>query len=151
MILKFSLFTTIMSGAERKHHMDGLIIKEKWLDLILSGKKTLEIRGSNTTKINETIYLLESGTHRVRGTCAIKSTFPITCDDWYNNTNKHCVDIPYSKLRKRYDTPYAWVLKDIEHWDDVSYYEHPKGAVIWIKNVEPTDEMHDNERLRYGY
>lgn len=25
--------------------MDGLVIKKKWIDLILSGKKTLEIRG----------------------------------------------------------------------------------------------------------
>lgn len=43
--------------------MDGLIIKKKWLDLIVSGKKTIEIRGSNTKKQNETIYLLESRTH----------------------------------------------------------------------------------------
>ena len=47
--------------------MDGLIIKRQWLDLILSGKKTLEIRGSDTKKVGEAIYLLESGTHRVRG------------------------------------------------------------------------------------
>lgn len=46
-------------------NMDGLIIKKKWLDLIVSGIKTIEIRGSNTQKQNETIYLLESGTHRV--------------------------------------------------------------------------------------
>lgn len=38
--------------------MDGMIIKKKWLDLIVSGKKTVEIRGSNTKKQNETIYLL---------------------------------------------------------------------------------------------
>lgn len=30
--------------------MDGLIIKKKWLDLILSNKKTLEIRGNDTHK-----------------------------------------------------------------------------------------------------
>lgn len=30
--------------------MDGLIIKKEWLDLILSGKKTLEIRGHDTKK-----------------------------------------------------------------------------------------------------
>lgn len=30
--------------------MDGLIIKRQWIDLILSGKKTLEIRGSDTKK-----------------------------------------------------------------------------------------------------
>lgn len=46
--------------------MDGLIIKKKWLDLILSGKKTLEIRGHDTHKLGETIYLLESGSHRAQ-------------------------------------------------------------------------------------
>lgn len=29
--------------------MYGLIIKKKWLDLIMSGQKTLEIRGSRTS------------------------------------------------------------------------------------------------------
>lgn len=28
--------------------MYGLIIKKKWLDLIVSGKKVIEIRGSDT-------------------------------------------------------------------------------------------------------
>ena len=40
--------------------MYGLIIKKKWLDLIVSGKKVIEIRGSDTKRQNETIYLLES-------------------------------------------------------------------------------------------
>lgn len=44
--------------------MDGLIIKKKWLDLIVDGKKTIEIRGSDTNKQNETIYLLVSMTER---------------------------------------------------------------------------------------
>ena len=35
--------------------MEGLIIKKKWLDLIVSGKKTIEIRGNNTQKQNERI------------------------------------------------------------------------------------------------
>ena len=73
--------------------MDGLIIKGQWLDLILSGKKTLEIRGSDTKKIGETIYLLESGTHRVRGKCKICSTHSISCSNWGEEYEKHCVDI----------------------------------------------------------
>lgn len=47
--------------------MDGLIIKKKWLDLILSGKKTLEIRGCSTKKTGVPIYLLESGSRRGGG------------------------------------------------------------------------------------
>lgn len=52
-------------------------ILKKWLNLILSGKKTIEIRGSNTKKIGQPIYLLESGTNLVKGTCIIDSTYPM--------------------------------------------------------------------------
>ena len=33
---------------KKEKSMDGLIIKHKWLDLILKGKKTIEVRGSDT-------------------------------------------------------------------------------------------------------
>lgn len=130
--------------------MDGLIIKKQWLDLIISGKKILEIRGCDTKKIGEKIYLLESGTHRVRGTCKIISTYPMSCSDWHTEHNKHCVDISYSELKKIYKNPTAWILIDIEPIEDIWYYEHPKGAVIWVKDVQPYDEM-QNEKIRYGY
>ena len=130
--------------------MDGLIIKKEWLDLILSGKKTLEIRGCDTKKIEQKIYLLESGTHRVRGTCKIFTTYPISCSDWCEEYEKHCVDISYSELKKIYKNPTAWELTDVEPIEDIWYYEHPKGAVIWVKDVQPYDEMQD-ERIRYGY
>lgn len=88
--------------------MDGLIIKKKWLDLIVSGKKTIEIRGSNTKKQNETIYLLESRTHRVVATAVISSAYPISYSNWADERDKHCVYITYADLRKRYKTPYAY-------------------------------------------
>lgn len=46
--------------------MDGLIIKEKWLRLILSGLKSWEIRGSRTKK-RGTIYLIQSGSSHIMG------------------------------------------------------------------------------------
>lgn len=130
--------------------MDGLIIKKKWLDLIISGKKTIEIRGSNTKNQNETIYLLESGTHRVVATAVISSTYPVSCSDWPEERDRHCVNASYAELKKRYKTPYAWVLSKIKPIEDIWYYEHPQGAVIWVKDVQPIDEMCD-ERIRYGY
>lgn len=131
--------------------MDGLIIKEKWLSLIVQGKKTFEIRGSNTSKLNETIYLLESGTHRVRATCKIEGTYKITAKSWLATLDRHCVDISYSDLIKRYKTPYAWKLSEIVPYEDISYYDHPKGAVIWVKDVSPSDEIGNDEYLRCGY
>jgi hypothetical protein len=40
--------------------MKGLIVKSPWIELILEGKKTWEIRGSNT-KIRGPIALIKSG------------------------------------------------------------------------------------------
>jgi hypothetical protein len=130
--------------------MDGLIIKKKWLDLIVNGKKTIEIRGSDTKKEGEKIYLLESGTHKIVATAVISSTYLISCSDWSEERKEHCVDISYSDLKKRYKTPYAWVLSDVTPIKDIWYYKHSQGAVIWVKDVQPIDEMQD-ERIRYGY
>jgi hypothetical protein len=115
--------------------MYGLIIKKKWLDLIMSGKKSLEIRSSDTKHQGERIYLLESGSHKVRGTCIIDSTFPLSCSDWCEEADNHLVDISYKELLKVYKSPHAWVLKKIQPIDKDAYYEHKKGSVIWIKDV----------------
>lgn len=140
----------IRSNGKESVIMDGLIIKKKWLDLILSGKKTLEIRGCSTKKTGVQIYLLESSSKRVRGTCIIQSVYPISCSDWSEEQENHCVDLSYKELKERYKNPHAWVLADVEPVEDVWYYDHPNGAVIWVKDVSPVDEMKD-ERLRYGY
>lgn len=122
--------------------MNGLIIKKEWLDLIIEGKKTLEIRGSDTKHKNEKIYLLESGSHKVRGTCIIEDTYPISSADWYvysSEKNQHCIDtskVSYEDLLKRYKNPYAWVLKDIIPINYDCNYEYKKGSIIWVKDVK---------------
>ena len=77
----------------------------------------------------------------MKGTCIIDSTYPISCSDWSEEREKHCVDIPYRDLKKRYPNPYAWVLEDVKPLDKEVYYKHPKGAVIWVKNVMPAYEL----------
>ena len=116
--------------------MDGLIIKEKWLNLILDDKKTFEIRGHSTKKLNEPIYLLESGSKKIRGTCEIIASHPITKDNWDKYKKKACLDMNFEELSEWYSTPYAWELAFVEPVTPDTYYAHPKGAVIWVKNVE---------------
>lgn len=116
--------------------MYGLIIKNKWLDLILTQDKTLEVRGHSTKKINQPIYLLESGSNKVRGKCIIRSSMPVTKKNWSELKDKHKIDMTFYELQKRYPTPYYWELGNIEIIDDNITYKHPKGAVIWIKDVE---------------
>lgn len=116
--------------------MDGLIVKREWLDLIISGKKTLEIRGSDTSKKGKMIYLLESGSGRIKAECIIKTTYPISCFEWSKEREKHCVNVSYAELKQRYKKPYAWVLSEVRPIEDIWYYEHPKGAIIWVKDVK---------------
>lgn len=115
--------------------MKGLIVHKEWLDLIMEGDKTLEIRGTDTNIIDETIYLLEAGSRRIRGTCKIHSTYPISCSDWHNEMLKHHVYISFKELKEIYPKPYAWVLTQITEIKEEKYYRHPRGAVRWIREV----------------
>ena len=132
--------------------MDGLIIKGEWIKKIFdkANPKTLEVRGHKTNK-QEEFYILESGTRRVRGTARILCCIPVDAENWEKLRPKHQVYISFEELLKIYKKPYYWSLEDVEEWEDISYYLHPQGAVIWVKDVEPSDEMRDNELLRTGY
>lgn len=120
--------------------MDGLIIKKHWLDLILSGKKTWEIRGSDTKKRGR-IALIESGSGHVVGTCKLVDSYPVTLDDMEANQDKHCIEPTLITITHhlKYKYPNAWVLENAKRIDPVKY-NHPQGAVIWVKNVYDQDK-----------
>ena len=63
-----------------KFLLKGLILKEPWIDLILTGEKVWEIRGSNT-KIRGTIALIKGGSGTVVGLCELKNVIgPLSID-----------------------------------------------------------------------
>lgn len=115
--------------------MYGLIIKKKWLDKILSGEKTLEIRGSKTAHICERIALIESGSSQIKGFCVIRSVIALTEEKWETERDRHCVELSFEDLLKRYKTAYAWELTDVIACKQPVPYKHPQGAVIWV-NLE---------------
>ena len=116
--------------------MDGLIIKKWWLDLILEGKKTLEIRGNNPkSHKDKKIALIESGTNKIRGTSKIYSVVRLWRETWFKDTqNFHCIPddmesiITYKKL-------YGWWLSTPEVFEKPVEYKIKPGAVIWVKDV----------------
>lgn len=112
--------------------MYGLIIKKQWLDKILAGEKTLEIRGSKTGRLGETIALLESGSCIIRGFCKIQEIIPLDEDKWEIEKENHCVDMPFDELTKRYRTPYGWKLHCVISCEGKLTYDHPHGAVVWV-------------------
>lgn len=115
--------------------MNGLIIKKIWLDLILSGKKTWEIRGTKT-KIRGKIALIESGSGTIVGHAELVDVVgPLTTIDLLANVNKHRVAPEIIKTGIRYEKPYAWIFKNAKRYAKPRPYRHPYGAVIWVKNV----------------
>ena len=108
--------------------MKGLIIKEPYIDQILSGIKKWEIRGSNTS-IRGKIYLIKSGTKKIYGEVDLVDSFEIDLEK-YNEYYKElygnsCESLPYKRT-------YAWVLEEPLLYDEPVPYIHPKGAIIWV-------------------
>ncbi len=108
----------------------ALIVRQPWVDLILSGKKTWEMR-SKPTKVRGLIGLIEQGTGLIVGECNIVESDPIKLDAieygfYYCN---HRVD-DYGLLEK---WCYAWELEGAKRYDQPMHYKHPKGAVTWVR------------------
>lgn len=108
--------------------MDGLIIKKQWLDLIFSGEKRWEIRGSKTHK-RCVIGLIESGSGEVKGTIELVDCIHLANEEFLKNKDKHKVNSRISGYKKTY----AWVLENPVRFETPKKYKHPQGAIIWVK------------------
>ena len=108
----------------------ALIVKKKWLDMILSGEKVWEIRGQDTS-IRGKIGLIESGSGLIVGECRLMRSF--------NNVNEndkrlkwlHGIDNWEETVR--YKKPHIWLLTGPVRYEKPIPYNHPRGAVIWVK------------------
>ena len=112
--------------------MRGLIIRRQFLDLILSGKKQWEIRGSRAHYRGQ-IALIESGSGTVVGHCVLHDVVgPLTLNDL--RANAHRIGCKASDITvKYYQKTYAWVLHDAKRLPRPIPYSHPPGAVIWVR------------------
>jgi len=111
--------------------LKGLIIKSKWADMILSGVKTWEIRGSQTHQRGR-IAIIKSGTGKIYGTVDLVDCVPLHGPDDVNlilsSQSKHHVPLGAIPYRK----PWAWVLQNPIVYPEPVPYNHPQGAVIWV-------------------
>lgn len=114
----------------------GLLIRQPWIDLILSGDKTWEIRGSKT-KIRGTIGLIQSQSGLVVGIADLVGCTPaLTVEDMIKSRKLHCIMDLFSDNEMPYGgRPYAWILLNAKRFEKPVPYVHPQGAVIWV-NLE---------------
>jgi hypothetical protein len=112
--------------------MNGLIIRSPYIEWILAGKKSWEIRGS-TTHIRGKIALIRGGSGLVVGTCELVNVIgPLTLRELRRNAGK--LARRKSEIRSLpYRRTYAWVVKNSRRLKRPRPYEHPSGAVIWVR------------------
>ena len=100
-------------GAMNHREMRCLKIDEKWLNLILNGSKTWEIRRTNT-KIRERIALGDMTTHCVAGYANIVDSFEKPVEQLKKHNSKHQANDFLDGYAKGRKTLFVWVLTDVE-------------------------------------
>jgi hypothetical protein len=116
--------------------MKGLIIDEPWIRLILSGKKTWEMR-KTACHHRGRIALIRKGSGLVVGTAKVVNSLPPldSASDYAMAEPRHCIP-PERQAQAFADgwrTP--WVLESVRQLPKPVSYKHPYGAVIWV-NLE---------------
>ena len=126
---EFASETILSRSGLRRSAKKALVVKKKWLDLILARRKVWELRASPTAK-RGWIHLAGSRAGgKLMGRARLVNCFQLSRESFEVHRKRHCVP---SWSMVPYDTPYAWVLEDAERFEKPFEYEHRQGAVIWV-------------------
>lgn len=107
----------------------GLLVMKEYLDQILAGTKTWEIRG-RATSMRGPIALIQSKSGLVVGRCEIVGTVgPLSLAALNRGARKAGGRFSV----KPYKTTYAWVVRKARRLRKAVPYIHPSGAVIWVR------------------
>ena len=111
----------------------ALTIKKKWLDLILAGTKTWEIRGKSTER-RGFIHFAESGSGQLRGRAKLVGCRQLDRRTLMEYQRFH--QLPNAEM-VTYKNIWAWILEDAEPYEMPFDYSHTQGAVIFVKVRKP--------------
>ena len=107
----------------------ALIVKPYWVDFLLKGEKTLEIRGSHT-QIRGTIGVVKSGTGLIYGTVEVVESVALDDKTYEERRSEHRVPAPFE------DIPYrqvcGWKVQNPILFQTPRPYHHKQGCVIWV-------------------
>jgi hypothetical protein len=114
------------------HVTKGLVVAEPWIDLILSGQKTWEMR-STAPALRGWFGLIRKGSGAVCGVAQLVDVGrPLSPDEMVASFDKH--RIPVGMIRSgevaRWNTP--WVLGEVHSLPHPVPYRHRPGAVTWV-------------------
>lgn len=110
----------------------GLLVREPWLGMILSGGKVWEMRG-RATSVRGRVALIRSGSGTVVGTAVLSGCgAAVSAGRMAETIDLH--GIPASRLDEaiRMGWTVPWFLEDAREIQPVAY-AHPRGAVTWVR------------------
>lgn len=117
--------------------MKGLIIREPWIDLILDGHKTWELR-TRSSSIRGQIALIRAGSRQIDGVASLVDVLPaLSPSDLVDSFEFHRVppDRREAIVEAGWLTP--WVLLDARRFSAPVPFTRPPGAVTWVDlNIE---------------
>jgi hypothetical protein len=108
----------------------ALIIRKEWLDKIFNHGKTWEMR-SRPTNITGRIGLIEAGTGMIVGEAIIKGNGPEIKDMHVAGVTQKFHQVEDWDLLRKWRFP--WLLENVKKYETPITYEHPAGAVTWVK------------------
>ena len=107
-----------------------LVVKNPWLDLILSGVKIWDIRDAHTKKRGKIHLALGGAGGRIVGQCEITDSFAADKGNLGNHFSKHRIKDPTLIPYRR---PHVWALSKARRFKKPFVYSHPQGAIRWVK------------------
>lgn len=127
----------------------GIVIRQPWVEHILSGEKTWELRGKNT-KIRGPVALIEGGTGTIVGMFNIvDSEGPLSKVQRVEAADKNQI-LACEIDEDIYENVYAWKLENVVRFSEPVPYKHPSGAVIWVtlqEDVKNNIQAHMQKKL----
>ena len=120
----------------------ALVLRAEWAEKILSGSKTMELRGTSTSKRCH-VAIAVAGTGQLVGQVRIADSVLLACR---NPKTKMLEDIPPYGLEAtqdmhlvedpavlNYKKVYGWRLEDVQAYDPPRDYRHTRGCVGWVR------------------
>ena len=110
-----------------------LKINDRWLRLILEGKKVWELRRTNTN-FRGRIALENTKTKNYEGYATIVNSGELTIEELKKHNDKHQANDFIDDYARGRDTLFAWALKDVEIEPIPKPYSYSTGS--WCKTTE---------------
>ena len=113
-----------------------LVVQAPWIDMILDGEKTLEVRGTACRKsVGERVYLSRSGSGTVMGSVVFLGSTPLSNETMWNAArSEHHVQDAYPSYG---DATHGWRFGSPERFSPHVPYRVRPGAIVWRKFAPP--------------